>query len=55
MNRCSHGVGAPGAARLTRVYDFGWAKRGEGSRIVSFSASGEKEFQRLFPVQRRQD
>ncbi|MCF8468368.1 MAG: winged helix-turn-helix domain-containing protein [Sneathiella sp.] len=49
-NRRSHLAGSLGSALLTRFYDLAWAKRLEGSRIVSFSAGGEKEFLRLFAV-----
>ena len=49
-NRRNHLAGSLGTALLTRFYDLGWAKRIEGSRIVAFSAGGEKEFMRLFTV-----
>jgi DNA-binding transcriptional ArsR family regulator len=40
--RRHHLAGALGAARLDRFYDLGWAKREEGTRIVRFSAAGER-------------
>ena len=38
--RRSHLAGALGAALLTRVYDLGWARRVEGTRIVAFTPRG---------------
>lgn len=49
-NRRSHLAGSLGTALLTRVYDLGWAKRVEGSRIVNFSTTGERAFMRMFGV-----
>ena len=49
-NRRSHLAGSLGSALLTRFYDLDWAKRMENSRIVSFSASGEKAFLKTFPI-----
>ena len=49
-NRRSHLAGPLGSALLTRVYSLGWAKRIDGSRIVNFSTTGEREFLRVFRV-----
>ncbi|MCC3305896.1 ArsR/SmtB family transcription factor [Sneathiella sp. HT1-7] len=49
-NRRSHLAGSLGSALLTRFYDLKWAKRVESSRIVAFSARGEKAFLETFPV-----
>tara|TARA_R100000005_G_scaffold96401_1_gene82988 strand:+ start:4106 stop:4786 length:681 start_codon:yes stop_codon:yes gene_type:complete len=49
-NRRSHLAGSLGSALLTRVYSLGWAKRIDGSRIVNFSTTGEREFLRVFRV-----
>jgi DNA-binding transcriptional ArsR family regulator len=46
--RRSHLAGSIGTALLDRFYDLGWATRVEGSRIVEFSASGEKKFLQRF-------
>jgi len=58
-NRCldwsvrrSHLSGALGAALLQRVYALGWAKRVEGARIVAFTPTGLKAFERTFGVAR---
>ena len=48
--RRSHLAGTLGTLLLTRFYDLGWARRGEGTRIVNFSRKGDVEFQALFPV-----
>ncbi len=45
--RQSHLAGSFGAALLDRFYDLGWAKRVADSRIVRFSAAGEKSFRAL--------
>lgn len=49
-NRRSHLAGSLGSALLTRFYDLKWATRVENSRIVAFSARGEKAFLETFPV-----
>lgn len=49
-NRRSHLAGSLGSALLTRFYDLNWAKRIENSRVVAFSARGEKEFLNIFPL-----
>lgn len=48
--RRSHLSGALGAALLQRIYGLGWAKRVEGARIVSFTASGLKQFEQAFGI-----
>lgn len=48
--RRSHLAGSLGTALLDRIYDLGWAARVEGSRIVAFSARGEKKFLAHFPT-----
>lgn len=40
--RRHHLAGSVGAALLQRYYALGWARREKGSRVVSFSAAGEK-------------
>jgi len=47
--RQSHLAGALGTAVLDRIFDLGWAERAEGSRIVEFSARGERAFLEAFP------
>jgi DNA-binding transcriptional ArsR family regulator len=42
-----HLAGSLGAALLSRVYDLGWAKRERSSRVVRFTAHGERRFQAL--------
>ena len=46
--RRHHLSGALGAALLARIFELGWAKPARDSRIVTFSASGERRFQSLF-------
>lgn len=46
--RRSHLAGTLGAAILSRLFVLKWAKRETGSRIVSFTPKGEKEFGALF-------
>jgi DNA-binding transcriptional ArsR family regulator len=46
--RRSHLAGAMGAGLLARIYDLGWARRLEGTRIVHFSAPGLAAFEGLF-------
>ncbi|MEH6545946.1 MAG: winged helix-turn-helix domain-containing protein [Sneathiella sp.] len=48
--RRSHLAGSIGTALLDRFYDLGWAKRLEGSRIITFSPRGEKQFLERFPL-----
>ncbi|MEH6526656.1 MAG: helix-turn-helix domain-containing protein [Sneathiella sp.] len=48
--RRSHLAGSIGTALLDRFYDLGWAKRVAGSRIITFSPRGEKQFLEHFPL-----
>jgi DNA-binding transcriptional ArsR family regulator len=45
-----HLAGAVGAAVLHRCVELGWAKRLPRSRVMSFSAVGERAFRRVFIV-----
>jgi hypothetical protein len=45
-----HLAGAVGAAVLSRCLELGWARRAKGSRVVSFSAVGEKAFRACFSL-----
>ncbi len=47
--RRSHLAGSLGTALLNHFINTGWAKREESSRIISFSAKGEQQFNKLFP------
>ena len=42
-----HLAGSLGAALLSRVCDHGWAKREKASRVVRFTANGERRFRDL--------
>jgi DNA-binding transcriptional ArsR family regulator len=46
--RRHHLAGALGAALLARIFELGWAKRDKSSRVVAFSAAGEKSLRELF-------
>ena len=46
--RRHHLAGALGAALLARFVDLGWAKRARDSRVVTVTAAGEREINRLF-------
>ncbi|WP_424972704.1 ArsR/SmtB family transcription factor [Dinoroseobacter sp. S76] len=48
--RRSHLAGSLGRAFLSRFEELSWAKRDPASRVVSFSPSGARDFNRLFPV-----
>ncbi len=48
--RRSHLSGALGAALLVQLEVRGWARRVEGSRMITFSANGLQEFDQRFPV-----
>ncbi len=48
--RRSHLAGSLGQALLSLFLDKGWARREADSRAVRFTATGEKEFLKLFPV-----
>jgi len=47
--RRSHLAGTLGTALLARFYENGWAKREEGSRVVTFTTRGNEAFEHLFP------
>jgi DNA-binding transcriptional ArsR family regulator len=49
--RRHHLAGALGAAVLDRCYALGWARRTKGSRVVSFSPSGEKALRERFHLE----
>lgn len=51
--RSSHLAGQLGRAILTRFIALNWAKRQENSRVVTFTAEGEKAFYALFPIPER--
>ena len=46
--RRHHLAGQVGAQLLQRCYELRWAKRQRGTRVVEFTARGEREFRRLF-------
>ena len=46
--RRHHLAGSVGAALLERCLALGWAKRAKGSRVVSFSDSGERALRKRF-------
>jgi DNA-binding transcriptional ArsR family regulator len=46
--RRHHLAGALGAALLARCFDLGWARRARGSRVVTFSTSGENALRQRF-------
>lgn len=46
--RRHHLAGGLGAALFTRIQELGWAKLAAKSRVVTFSAAGEKAFLALF-------
>lgn len=46
--RRNHLAGALGAALLERFYALGWARRVPGTRVVHFSAEGERAFREHF-------
>jgi DNA-binding transcriptional ArsR family regulator len=48
--RRSHLAGSVGAAVLRLCLDLGWARREKGSRVVSFTAAGERSFREWFAV-----
>ena len=48
--RRTHLAGALGTALLDRFYDLGWARRIDGTRIVSFTGEGERRFLEIFPA-----
>src|SRR5450631_461414 len=50
--RRNHLAGAVGAAVLNRCLDLGWARRAKDSRVVTFTAGGEKAFRDRFSLPR---
>lgn len=46
--RRHHLAGAMGAALLQRLFTLGWARRAKDSRIVSFTAPGERQLRQHF-------
>jgi DNA-binding transcriptional ArsR family regulator len=48
--RRHHLAGAVGAAVLNRCLESGWARRVKGSRVVSFSAGGERALRERFSL-----
>lgn len=48
--RRHHLAGLAGARLLQRCYALGWARREKESRVVAFSARGEREFRQRFAV-----
>ncbi|WFR96051.1 ArsR/SmtB family transcription factor [Rhizobium tumorigenes] len=48
--RRAHLAGSLGKALLSQFLDEGWARRAEGSRSILFSAAGERQFLKHFPV-----
>jgi DNA-binding transcriptional ArsR family regulator len=48
--RRHHLAGSLGAALLDRCLALGWARRAKDSRVVSFSAAGEKALRAQFPA-----
>jgi len=48
--RRHHLAGALGAAFLSRFFALGWARRQKGTRVVSFSALGERSLRARFRV-----
>jgi predicted transcriptional regulator len=46
--RRPHLAGALGAAILDRVFELGWARRSKGTRVVLFSALGERAVRARF-------
>jgi len=47
--RRAHLAGSLGKALLSNFFDKGWARRTAGSRSVTFSPEGERQFLTLFP------
>jgi DNA-binding transcriptional ArsR family regulator len=48
--RRHHLAGALGQAVLNRCFQLGWARRASGTRVVTFSAAGERAFRERFSV-----
>jgi len=47
-SRRTHLAGSLGTAFLEHFYKVGWAKRIDGSRVIEFSATGEKNLHQIF-------
>lgn len=52
--RRHHLAGALGAALLGRIFALGWARQSKGTRVVSFSAAGERALRARFGVREKQ-
>lgn len=50
--RRHHLAGALGAALLDRCFERGWARRARGSRVVNFTAAGERSLREQFSLPR---
>ena len=50
--RREHLAGALGSALLTRICDFGWAKRDRNSRVIRFTPHGQQSFLALVDAAR---
>lgn len=48
--RRTHLAGSLGTALLDRLFDLNWAKRIKNTRIIEFSAHGERQFLEKFPI-----
>ena len=48
--RRHHLAGAIGAALLQRMFTLGWARRAKDSRIISFTAPGERQLRQQFQL-----
>jgi len=48
-----HLAGSLGDALLSRVYEQGWARRDRSSRVVLFTANGERRFRELLSVKNK--
>ncbi|WP_119169306.1 ArsR/SmtB family transcription factor [Algihabitans albus] len=48
--RRSHLAGALGAALLQRLFDVGWARRVEGTRVVDFTPPGRQALKKRFAL-----
>lgn len=49
--RRTHLAGSLGKALLAQFLEKGWARRAAGSRTVTFSPQGERQFMALFPLE----
>jgi DNA-binding transcriptional ArsR family regulator len=49
--RRAHLAGSLGKALLSSFFDKGWARRTTGSRSVTFSPDGDRQFLSLFPLE----